>query len=193
MGFTRLAAANPAVTNRFVTTTNMKVGAYTVANATMPTTPGARRVTVTHTSVTGDDTLGTITVTGTDIRGAVISDVIVPLAGTVATSAKFFVTVTDVVGAGWVINVGNDTIVVGAEAGSTVLDGTGTLQAIVVNTTAAGTITVTTNAGTLATLASSIAVGTYTYDTDVTRLTLTLAAASDVTVIHSGNLPTTIA
>jgi hypothetical protein len=187
--FTRLAAANPAVANRFVTSTNMKVGAYTVANATMPTTPGARRVTVTHTAVTGNDTLGTITVTGTDLRGAVITDVITPLAGTVATSSKFFVTVTDVVGAGWVINVGNDTIVVGAEAGATVLDGTGQLQAIVVNTTAAGAITVATNAGTLATLASSIAVGTYTYDCDVTRLTLTLAAASDVTVIHSSNLP----
>ena len=190
--WTRLAAANPAVANRFVTTTNMIVGAYTVANATMPTTPGARRITITHTTVAaGTDTLGTVTITGTDIRGAVVTDTITPLADTVATGSRFFVTVTNVVGAGWVIAGGNDTLVVGAEAGSTVLDGTGILKAIVVNTTAAGTITVNTNAGTLATLASSIAVGTYTYDCDVTVLRLTLAAASDVTVIHSGNLPST--
>jgi hypothetical protein len=189
----RLSAANPAVTNRFVTSTNMKVGAYTVANATMPTTPGARRVTVTHTAVTGNDTLGTITVTGTDLRGAVITDVITPLAGTVATSTKFFVTVTDVVGAGWVINTGNDTIVVGAEAGSTVLDGGGTLHAVVVNTTAAGAVTLADSSGAFAVLKSSIAEGHYRYDVGVGVLRVTLAAASDVTIIYSGSIPQTYA
>jgi hypothetical protein len=191
---TRVSAANPAVANRFVTSTNMIVGAYTVANATMPTTPGARRVTITHTTATGADTLGTITVTGTDLRGAVIEDTITPLAGAVATGSKFFVTVTDVVGAGWVISGGNDTIVVGAEAGSVVLDTGGLLRAIVVNTTAAGTITLADATGSFAVLKASIGENTFYYDIDISGfLRITLAAASDVTVIHSTLMPTTYA
>jgi hypothetical protein len=182
----RLSAANPAVANRFVTTTNMIVGAYTVANATMPTTPGARRITVTHTTVVTTDTLGTIAVTGTDLRGNVITDTITPLADAVATGTKWFVTVTDVVGAGWVIAGTNDTLVVGAAAGGGILDSQGQLHAIVINTTAAGTVTLTDAAGTFATLKSSIAEGTYYYDVDVGGfLSVTLAAASDVTVIYS--------
>jgi hypothetical protein len=191
---TRLAAANPAVPNRFVVSTNMINGAYSVANATMPTTPGARRITVTHTAVTGNDTLGTITVTGTDDRGQVIVDVIVPLAGAVATGTKFFKTVTGIVGAGWVINTGNDTIVVGCEAGSAVLDCPGLLKSIIVNTTAAGTISLTDASGTFAVLKTSIAEGAYEYDVDIAGfLLITLAAASDVTVIHSPRLPSTYA
>lgn len=196
MGYskTRLAAANPAVANRFVASTNMIVGAYTVANATMPTTPGARRITVTHTAVTGNDTLGTITVTGTDLRDQVIVDVIVPVAGGVAMGTKFFKTVTGAVGAGWIINGGNDTIVVGCEAGSTVLDNPGELHAIVVNTTAAGTITLADANGTFAVLKASIVENTYYYDVDIAGfLQVTLAAGSDVTVVHSARLPTTYA
>jgi len=190
---TRLSAANPAVANRFVTTTNMIVGAYTVANATMPT-PGARRVTVTHTAVTGNDTLGTITVTGTDARDQVIVDVITPLAGTIATGTKFFKTVTGVVGAGWVINVGNDTIVVGCEAGTGVIDSPGELRAIVVNTTAAGTISLADAGGIFAVLKASIAEGIYPFDVEIAGfLQVTLGAASDVTVIHSPRLPSTYA
>ena len=151
-------------------------------------------ITVTHTPVTGNDTLGTITVTGTDLRDQVISDVIVPVAGGVATGTKFFKTVTGVVGAGWVINVGNDTIVVGCEAGSAVLDCPGTLKSIVVNTTAAGTISLTDATGTFAVLKASIAEGFYPFDVEVAGfLLVTLAAASDVTVIHSPRLPSTYA
>jgi hypothetical protein len=188
---TRLSAANPAVANRFVVSTNMINGAYSVANATMPT-PGARRITVTHTPVTGNDTLGTITVTGTDARDQVIVDVIVPLASAVATGAKFFKTVTGVVGAGWVINVGNDTIVVGCEAGAGVIDSPGELRAIVVNTTAAGTISLADAGGVFAVLKASIAEGIYPFDVEIAGfLQVTLGAASDVTVIHSPRLPTT--
>ena len=191
---TRLAAANPAVPNRFVVSTNMIVGAYAVANATMPTTPGARRITVTHTAVTGNDTLGTITVSGTDARDQVISEIIVPLAGAVATGTKFFKTVTAVVGAGWVINVGNDTLVVGCEAGGGVLDCPGELRSIVVNTTAAGTITLADASGVFAVLKASIAEGIYPFDVDIAGfLLVTLAAASDVTVVHSARLPSTYA
>jgi hypothetical protein len=190
----RLSAANPAVANRFVTTANMSLTPYTIANATMPTTPGARRVTVTHTTVAGADTLGVVTITGTDLRGAVITDVITPLAGTVATSTKFFVTVTAAVSTGWVAVSTPDTLVIGAEAGSTVLDGGGKLVAVVVNTTAAGTVAIADGSGTFATLKSSIAEGTYRYDVEVGFLQLTLGAASDVTVIYEGGtIPTTYA
>jgi hypothetical protein len=191
----RLSAATPAVANRFVVSTNMINGAYTVANATMPTTPGARRVTVTHATVAvGTDTLGTITVTGTDLRGATITDVIVPVADSTATGVKFFKTVTGVVGAGWVIAGGNDTITVGAEAGSALLDQQGTLVAVVINTTAAGTVTLADSSGSFAVLKSSIAEGTYYYWCDVgSFLQVTLGAASDVTVIYSSLTPNSMA
>lgn len=195
MGYTktRLAAANPAVTNRFVASTNMIVGAYTLAQTTQPT-PGPRRVTITHTTATGVDTLGTIEVTGTDLRGEVISEVLTPVAAGTATGTKFFVTVTDVVGSGWVISGGNDTIVVGCEAGTAVIDSPGVLHAIAVNTTAAGTITLADGSGTFAVMAASIANGLYVYDVDVSGfLRVTLGAASDVTVIHTPRLPSTYA
>src|SRR4051812_30140059 len=139
--FSHLAAATTAVTNQFVTSANMKVGTYTLANAGAMPTAGARRVTVTHTQVGGvTDTLGTVTVTGTDLTGATISEAIVPLSGTVATGTLYFATVTSVVGAGWVINTGNDTIVVGCEAGARLVAGTGILHGVAVNTAAAGAV-----------------------------------------------------
>lgn len=188
--YTGLSAATVSDPNLYVTTTNMKVGAYTLA-ATTPATAGARRVTVTHTGVTGTDTLGTIAVVGVGLDGQTLSESIVPLADTVATGTKFFRTITSITGVGWVINTGNDTIVVGVEAGAVVLAGAGSLYAIVVNTTAAGTITVSDSAGTIATLASSIAVGTYRYECSVSGyLMVSPAAASDITVIHSPQLPT---
>jgi hypothetical protein len=162
----------------------MLVGSYTVAVNTMPTA-GARKVTVTHTANTGVDTLGTITVTGTNLAGGVITDVITPLNGTIATGVKYFNTVTAVTGAGWVINGGNDTIVVGCDATQAVLDGPGTLHSVIVNTTAAGTVTLADSKGTIAVLKASIAEGTYYYDIDVNTLTVTQTAASDITVTRS--------
>lgn len=191
---TRLSAANPAVANRFVTSTNMANGAYALANTTMPTTPGARRLTVTTVTVTGADTMGTITFVGTDIRGNALTEVIVPLAGATATGTRFFVTVTSATQAGWIINTGNDTITIGAEAGSSVIDTGGQLYAIVVNTTAAGTITLTDGSGAFAILKASIAENTYYFECDIAAfLNVTLAAASDVTVIHSNHAPASYA
>lgn len=193
MAFTkyRLSAANPAVTNRFVTSTNMANGNYTLANTTMPTTPGARRVTFTITGVTGNDTPGTVTLTGTDIRGQAQTETVTLVAGGSTTSTKAFVTVTQATQAGWAISGGNDTIVIGAEAGSTFLDGEGQLYAVVVNTTAAGTVTLADSGGSFAVLKASIPENTYYYEVAVSGLTVTLAAASDVTVICSAALPTT--
>jgi hypothetical protein len=93
-----------------VASANMKVGTYTIAH--QPDVP--RNVYVTHAIVaTGTDTLGTITVVGTNFVGGAISEVITPLAGTTATGLKAFKSITSVTGAGWVIAGGNDTIKVG--------------------------------------------------------------------------------
>lgn len=105
-----LGAPIVATTNRIVTSTNMKVGSYTIA--AQPDVP--RNITVTATTVaTGADTPGTIVVTGTDNLDAVITETIVPSQGSTVAGTKAFKTVTSVVGAGWVIAGGNDTIVVG--------------------------------------------------------------------------------
>ena len=183
-GYDRFTAAPAAVANRFVVSTNMINGAYSLAATTMPTA-GARKVTVATTAVTGADTQGTITVTGTNLAGATITDVITPVSGSTATGVKNFLTVTSVVGAGWAIVGGNDTIVVGCDASQFILDGPGTLHSVIVNTTAAGTVTLADSKGTIAVLKTSIAEGTYYYDIDVSSLSVTQTAASDITVVRS--------
>ena len=183
-GYDRFTAAPAASANRFVTSVAMQNGAYTLAATTMPT-PGARKVTVTHTALSTVDTLGVITVTGTSLSGAVVTDVITPLNGTVATGTKLFNTITSVVGSGWTAVAGADSITVGCDATQAVLDGQGTLHAVIVNTTAAGTVTLADSKGTIAVLKASIAEGTYVYDIDVNTLTVTQTAASDITVVRS--------
>ncbi len=96
----------------FVESTNMKLGAYTLAHNSMPGGV-ARNITVTQTAAGAEDTNGTITVTGTDLAGAVISEDLVPNAGETVQGSKAFKTVTSIVGAGWAIGEGNDTIVAG--------------------------------------------------------------------------------
>ncbi len=95
--------------DQVVTTANMKVGTYTVDAS--PDVP--RVITVTHTSVGATDTLGTLTITGTDYADTVITEVITPLADTTVTGTKAFKTVSGIDGADWVIAEGNDTITVG--------------------------------------------------------------------------------
>lgn len=133
-----LGAPALASANRFVTSTNMINGSYTVANAThsdgLP-----RNVTVTATAVTGSDTPGTITVAGTNAAGSAITEIIVPAQGSTVAGVKAFATVTGVTGAGWTINTGNDTITVGSGnliglpastiAGSNPIDGSGDIIA----------------------------------------------------------------
>ncbi len=72
---------------------------------------------------------------------------------------------------------------------TTVKSGAGILHKIVVNTTAAGAITVYNNTAgsgaTIATLKASIVEGTYEYDLAFTvGLTIVTAAASDITVTY---------
>ena len=189
-GYTNVSATTAAVANRFVASTNMIVGAYTVANPS-PVWAGACLVTVTHTTATGTDTLGTIAIVGTDINNRALTETITPLDGTVATGTKFFRTITTITGAGWVINGGNDTIVVGCAAGAYVATSAGTLRALVVNTTAAATVVLSDQKGTIATLKASIAEGTYYYDVDYAGyLKIATTSTNDVTAIHTATLPT---
>ncbi len=107
-------AAAAAVGDRYVASANMKVGAYTLANGGLPGDGHAHNVTVTHTQVGGvTDTLGTITVAGTNINDEAITEVITPTDGGTTQGVKAFKSVTSVTGAGWVVDTGNDTVVVG--------------------------------------------------------------------------------
>jgi hypothetical protein len=186
------AATTAAVANRFVTTVNMKVGAYTIANAS-PVWAGGCLVTVTHTEVGGGvDTLGTIAIVGTDLGGATITDTITPLNGTVATSTKVFRTVVSATGAGWVIGVGNDTIVIGCAAGNIVAGSGGTLGGILVNNSVAAAIVISDATGTLVTVPSSQAAGTYYNLQGVDFagfLKVATTSTNDVTVFHSRTIP----
>lgn len=183
-GYDHFSAAPTASANRFVTSVSMQNAAYTLAATTMPT-PGARKVTVTHTAVSTVDTLGVITVVGTSLSGATVTDVITPLNGTTATGTKLFNTITSVTGSGWTAVAGADSITVGCDATQAILDGPGTLHSVIVNTTAAGTITLADSKGTIAVLKTSIAEGTYYYDIDVNTLTVTQTAASDISVVRT--------
>jgi len=180
--YAHLAVANAATANRFVVSVPMQNAAYTLAATTMPT-QGARHVTVTHTLVSTVDTLGIITVVGTDMDGNIVTDIITPLSGTIATGVVWFKTITSITGSGWTAVAGADTIVVGCDARIVALSSGGFLHAVNVNTTAAGAITIADNTGTIAILKTSIAEGQFIYDvTCAGFLEVTLAAASDVTV-----------
>src|SRR5438876_565958 len=100
MPYTNTAATTAAVTNRFVTTANMKVGTYTIANAS-PVWSGGCIVTLTHTTVAGTDTLGTVTIAGTDLNGQAVSEVLTPVADSTVSSTRIFRSVVSATGAGW--------------------------------------------------------------------------------------------
>lgn len=196
--YTHLAAATAAVTDRFVTSVDMKVGAYTLANAGAMPTAGARHVTVIRTAVDTADTGGTIVVVGKNLSGETITETLtVGAHGATVAGTKWFASIASVTGAGWVIDAAEgskDTIVVGCGAEQILVEGGGHLEAVVVNTTAAGAITVADSRGTIAILKASIAEGIYELDVDFAGyLSVSLAAASDVTVLHTPSLPTSYA
>jgi hypothetical protein len=193
--FTNISATTAAVANRIVTSANMKVGDYTIANAS-PVWQGGALITVTHTQVGGvTDTLGTIVLEGLDLAGRPITETITPADGTVATGTLVFRSVTKVTGVGWVINTGNDTITVGVAAGSVPLGGPGTLHSVVLNNSVAAAVVVSDGTRTLATIPASAAAGTeYIYDVAIgSYLKVATTSTNDVTVIHSGTLPSSYA
>jgi hypothetical protein len=191
---TNIAATTAAVTNRFVASANMKVGTYTIANAS-PVWAGGCFVTVTHTEVGGGvDTLGTIVVVGKGLHGEAVTDTITPLNGTVATSTKVFRSVTSVTGVGWVIGTGNDTIVVGCAAGSIAAVGGGMVRNLTVNVLAAAAIVISDSGGVLTTYPASLPVGDYDLDLPWSGfLKVATTSTNDVTVVHTPGVPSSYA
>lgn len=200
-GRTTLNGIQPAAAavDRFVLSTHMVVGTYGApANAAMPEADTARHVTITKTFDGAADVAGTITVTGTDLSGRTLTEILTPSAvdATLVTGTKWFKTVTAVAGTGtppWSIVAGNDTITVGCAADAIIAEGSGVLHGIQINTTAAGAITVSDAAGTIAVLPSNVAVGTfYQWDVNWTGwLRVVMVAASNITVLHTGSRPRT--
>ena len=190
--FTNTAATTAAVANRIVTSANMKVGTYTIANAS-PVWAGGAFITVTHTQVGGvTDTLGTIAIVGTNLNGQAISETITPLDGTVATSSKVFRSVTSVTGAGWVVDTTADTIVVGVAAGNIVAASGGSIGGVLVNNSVAATIVLSDARGTIITVPASQAAGTYYNLNGVDfsgYLKVATTSTNDVTVFHTPTFP----
>jgi hypothetical protein len=86
--------------DKIVTSTDMKVGTYTIA--AQPTAPCLLSVTVTAADTA--DTMGTIAFVGTDISGTAISETVTPVAGSTVYTTKEFASVTSATGAGWAID-----------------------------------------------------------------------------------------
>ena len=200
MGYprTHLAVANVGVGDRFFADAAMHNGAYAVANGGAMPTEGARHITCVVTQIGADDTMGTLTVVGRNLAGETITEILIPLAtGAPLTGAKWFRSVTSIMGATWARDAGagsEDTIIIGCGADTIVAEGYGTLHGISVNTTSAGTITLSDASGTIGVLAANITEGLYLFDANFgSFLQVALGGASDITILHSGSMPQTYA
>lgn len=197
--YTHLSAITAAAdVDRFITVTDMKRGTYGAVGAAglMPELNTARKVTITLTRNDAvDSPLGTVTIVGTDLNGTAQTEIMTPLDNATATSTKWFKTVTSVTGGTtWVTAGAPDSITVGCGASAIVAQGSGTLHAIAVNTTAAGAITLADANGTIAVLVLSIPEGLYEIDANYSGyLSVALAGASDITVLYNYSLPNTYA
>lgn len=194
---TNIAATTAAVTNRIVASANMKVGTYTIANAS-PVWAGGALITVTHTAGATVDTLGTIAIVGKGLHGEALTETITPLNGTVATGTKYFRSVTSATGAGWAIDAveaTNDTIVIGVAAGSYAAVGGGHVHSVIVNNSVAATIVLSDSAGTILTVPASQAAGSeFILDVPYSGfLKIATTSTNDVTVVHTPGVPTSYA
>ena len=189
------AAAGAGDVDRYVTTVDMKVGAYVVANAAPHASGGARYVTCTRTVVGAADTPGTLVVVGKSLAGKAITETLtVGAHGVLVTGTKLFATVTSVTGAGWVIGEANDTITVGMAAEHYIAEGPGVLHSIILGEAAAGAINIYDGSKTIAILKASIPEGVYTFDVRYgTGLRFEPQAATKVTVVHDGAMLTSYA
>jgi hypothetical protein len=93
-----------------VASTNMKVGAYTIAN--QPSAEG--RISFTVTTVSTADTLGTIALVGTS-DGATVTETITPVANARVWSQYVYTAITSITGSSWVTGSTADTIKVGQQ------------------------------------------------------------------------------
>jgi hypothetical protein len=202
MGYkhTHIAAAPVSDADGYLHSVNMKNGAYALDHTSPGLTGQARHVTCTRTRDGGagtEDAPGTLDIVGRDLAGSVITETLTPGAHTtVVTGTKFFASVTSATGVAWTIDApaGEDHLEIGFDAECAVATGSGTLHAIAVNTTAAGIITIADSTGTIAVLAASVLEGLYEFDVNYSGfLRVEPAAASDITVIHSGSQPSAYA
>lgn len=212
----RVTTTTTAVTNRFVTSTAMKVGAYTVANSGLATTPASNTATsttnrhiwpgdiipngrLTTIGITqqggADDTMGTVVVKGITVAGGPATDTITPVAGSSATGVIPFVKWTSITGAGWVIDGGGtptaDNIIVGHAAGVIPFLGDGTLESMTIITTAAAAVTVADrDVASLFVLPNSFTVGHYELHMPFFGyLSITHAGASDIVYVFNDDPP----
>jgi len=196
MGYnwTNVTGAVAGDANGYLDTTNMANGPYSlILNAP---TFGARHVTVTRTVVTAPDVPGTITLVGMGLNGPQ-TEVVIPGAHTVVvTSTKFFTSLTSATQAAWELGAATaDTIVIGWDNVNVVaVAGAGTLHAVVINTAGAGAIYIGDSRGKIASIPSGQAAGSmFEYDANFTGFLEVepAAALSDITVLHSGSMPST--
>jgi hypothetical protein len=193
--YTTITAATAAVGDRIVASATMKNGAYTIANSGQATWGAGFIVTLTHTQAGGvTDSLGTVTIVGTDMAGQAQTSVLTPVTGGTATGTKVFRQVTSATGAGWTRDAGagsEDTITIGNAAGAYLIVGTGELETLIINTAAAAAITVADARGTIQTIPSNQAAGTaYEYDLGIVGyLKVTTTSTNAITVIHTSSLP----
>jgi len=195
MGYdwTNVTGAVAGDANGYKTSVNMADGAYAL-DATAPTF-GCRHVTMTRTVVNVADTPGTITLVGTGINGRAQTEVMIPGAHTVVvTSTKFFKTLVSATQAGWVIGAAAaDTLEIGWDNVNAVAVGQGTLHSITINVAGATAIYVADARGKIANIPANQAAGSvFAWDVNYSgHLEVSPgAAASDVTVTHTGSMPT---
>lgn len=190
---TRIAASTAAVADRIVASANMKVGAYTIANASA-VWEGGFKVTLTHTAVNAADTLGTVAIVGKDLFNNTITETITPVDGQAVTGTKIFRSITSATGAGWVIGGGNDTITIGVAADSYPAIGGGILHNVVINSAAAAAVTISDSSGTIATFESSAVEGSYLFDVAWSGfLKIATTSTNDIVVVHTSGVPSTYA
>jgi hypothetical protein len=105
------APGSPAVSDddRFVVSVDMKVGAYTLAQTTMPEAAIARKLLITVATDTGADTMGTLDIVGTDIAGNPLTETIAPVSASAVETLNAFKTLVSITGVGWVIGGGAGT------------------------------------------------------------------------------------
>ena len=185
---TRLTAAPVGDANGYLTSVDMKLGAYTL-DANEPTS-GARHVTVTRTAAGDADTGGTVVLVGKDLSGQTITETITVGASTVVVaSSQWFSYLTSATGVGWVIDPGGptaDTIEIGWGAECAVATGSGECKAMLLAVTHASTITFTDATGTLAVFPASFAVGYYELELGFSGfLQVATGGTQDVVIIHS--------
>jgi hypothetical protein len=196
--FTNIAATTAAVTNRIVTSTDMKVGAYTIANAS-PVWSGGALITVGVTAGDTADTMGTVVIVGKGLHGEALTETLTPVAGSTVTGTKFFRSVTSATGVDWVVDAVESTaddIVIGVAAGSYVARGGGLLHSVIVNNAVAAAIVISDSAGTILTVPASQAAGSEFLMGPLPWsgfLKVATTSTNDVTVIHTPGVPTSYA